>query len=306
MSKEVHLRKFKCVSCKREARVRILYPFCEACFLKHYERRVETVMRRYRLIEPQDKVLVAVSGGKDSLSCAHFLNRYREKVDFDVAVLHIDVGIVECTNERTERVVRSFCEQRGIEFYHLTFEDYLGVNPEILFRKSRRPQCSLCGMLKRYIMNRFARERGFNKVATGHCCDDIVRFFFKNWISRNFTWIMKLRPITESNHPKVITRIRPLFESLELENYTYAMINNINVAGCSRCSFFLRKDKWYDILRMIEKRDPYFKLNFVRGLHKIKWYNTDDQRVLNECIRCGEPTDKEICSVCVTKEVLNR
>lgn len=295
----------KCVSCKKPAEVKILYKFCRDCFITHYQRRVEKVVKKFNLIEPQDRVLIAVSGGKDSLSCADVLARLAKIIKFNLAVIHLDVGVNACTNIRTEAVVKTFCEERGIPFYFLSFREYLELpfDLEESLKFSRRPLCSSCGAIKRYILNKFAREKGFNKLATGHCADDIVRFFFKNWLSGNFDWISKFKPMTESNHPKVITRIRPLFETLEAENLAYTKFRGITVAGGSRCSYFLRKDKWTEILRSIDEKIPDFKLGLVRGLEKIE-IESSFQEPLRECKICGEPTNREICSICRFKEAL--
>jgi uncharacterized protein (TIGR00269 family) len=298
----------KCVACKGEAKVKFIYAFCKDCFIRHYERRVRRLINKFKLIQRGDRILVAVSGGKDSLSCAEVLVSLRPIYKFELAVLHIDVGIPACTNFRTEEVIRSFCKERDIEFHIIRFKDFLGLDESVdieeLFRKVRRPLCSTCGMLKRYLLNKFAREAGFNKIATGHCADDITKFFLKNWFSQNFDWIAKFKPLTPSSHPKIVSRIRPLFECLEVENLAYVKFKNITIAGCSRCSYFLRKDKWDKLLRFIDEKRPDFKLNIVRGLEYIK-IEVDGDRPLNECEICGEPTDRQICSVCTLKERLS-
>lgn len=291
----------KCISCRTDTKIKIVYPFCEDCFLKHYERKVERVIKRYKLIRKGDRILIAISGGKDSLSCAHVLSRLRARLSFQLGALHIDVGIQECTNERTERVVRSFCEERNIPFHFVKFDEYLKLDVDIKRISSHRPLCSTCGMFKRYIFNKFARENNYNKIATGHCADDIMRFFFKNWLAQQFDWIAKLKPYTPSNHPKVVPRIRPLFECLEKENLLYAKLNYIIIAGCSRCSYFLRKDKWNDLLKLIDEKRPDFKINFVRGLEVVN-LPVSDKCELRECQECGEPTDRAICAVCTLRK----
>lgn len=296
----------KCIACKKPAQVNILYKFCKDCFITHYQRRVERIVRKFNLIEEEDRILVAVSGGKDSLSCADLLIRLSKLVKFELGVIHLDVGVSACTNIRTEAVVREFCERRGVPFYFLSFREVLGFSYDLeeVFKRTRRPLCSSCGAIKRYALNKFARQNNFNKIATGHCADDIVRFFFKNWLSGHFDWISKFRPKTESNHPKVVTRIRPLFECLEVENLTYAKFREIPVAGGSKCSYFLRKDKWDQILRYIEEKKPGFKLGLVRGLEKVEISSPYREPPLRECKVCGEPTSKEVCSVCRIKESL--
>ncbi len=298
----------RCVACKKEAKVKFIYAFCESCFIRHYEKRVRKLINKFKLIQRGDKILVAVSGGKDSLSCAEILASLRSIYKFKLAVLHIDVGVSTCTDFRTEEVIRSFCKERDIDFYIIRFKDFLGVDESVdikeLFKKTRRPICSTCGMLKRYLLNKFAREAGFNKIATGHCADDITKFFFKNWFSQNFDWIAKFKPFTPSSHPKIISRIRPLFECLEMENLAYVKFKNITIAGYSQCSYFLKKDKWDRLLKFIDEKRPDFKLNIVRGLEYIK-IEVDKDRPLRECEICGEPTDRQVCSVCTFKERLS-
>lgn len=294
----------KCTSCKKEAEIKIIYPFCKECFIRHYEKRVKKLIKKFKLIREGDKILVAISGGKDSLSCAYILNKLKENFNFKLEALHIDVGIQKCTNVRTRNIVENFCREANIEFHFLKFQDILSINNiEDVLKKFKRPICSICGMLKRYIFNKFARENNFSKIATGHCADDITKFFFKNWFSQNFDWISKFKPLIPSQHPKIVTRIRPLFECLEIENLTYAKFNNLTIAGCSQCSFFLRKDKWDRLLKLIDSEKPDFKINLVRGLEIIE-FKIKESRLI-ECEICGEPTNQEICGVCKLKNLLN-
>ena len=291
----------KCASCKKPAQIKIAFaPFCESCFLKHYQNRVERLIKKFKLIEEKDKILVAVSGGKDSMSCAHVLSKLRQTFKFEMGVLHIDVGVSDCTNKDTENIIRDFCNEYKVPFYLLKIKEYLGLDIKEVSKKIRRPICSICGMVKRYALNKFARENGFNKIATGHCADDITLLFFKNWFSYYFDWIAKFKPIMPSNHPKIVTRIRPLFECLEEENLTYVKLNKIKIAGCSKYSYSVRKDKLKEILKLIDSKKPDFKINFVRALERVE-IKVKEPDSIKECIKCGEPTDKEICGVCRLK-----
>lgn len=298
----------KCISCKKPAEIKITQPFCSECFLKHYQRRVERTIKKFKLIQKNDKVLVAVSGGKDSLSCADVLHQ----LGFEIAVLHIDVGIKRCTNERSKQVVEKFCKERNIPFHFTSFEDFFDIEDiNKFFKVAKRPICATCGMLKRTLFNKFARENGFTKIATGHCADDIVKYFFKTMLAGDkdsILWLSKLKPITPSSHPKIVTRIRPLFEMLEIENLTYTKFRNIVVAGCTMCSYFQRKDKWTEILREIDKKIPDFKIKIARTLEKIEIVlpNIQKKEEIKECSICGEPTSQEICAVCKIKQRISK
>lgn len=297
----------KCISCKKPSEIKITQPFCSECFLKHYQRRVERTIKKFKLIEKDDRVLVAVSGGKDSLSCADVL----WQLGFDISVLHIDVGIKKCTNPRTKRVVEQFSKERKIPFYFTSFEEFFEIEDiDKFFKVAKRPICATCGMLKRSLFNKFARVNGFTKIATGHCADDVVKYFFKSMLSGDkdsIFWLSKLKPITLATHPKIVTRIRPLFEMLEIENLAYTKFRNITVAGCVMCSYYQRKDKWTESLRGIDKIIPDFKIKIARTLEKVNINleeASEQESEIRECRICGEPTSKEICAICKIKENL--
>jgi uncharacterized protein (TIGR00269 family) len=183
----------------------------------------------------------------------------------------------------------------------VTFKDYFGADVKEIAERKRRRECSVCATFKRSLMNRFARENGYNKLATGHCADDMTRFFFKNWFSGKYSWITKFKPTTPGNHPKVVTRIRPVFAMLEKENLLYAKVNDLTVCGCSRCSYFLRKDKWNDIFQLIDEKKPDFKIQFVQGLKEVNLQFNEPLRSFYECKTCGEPTDQDLCAACRLK-----
>jgi tRNA(Ile)-lysidine synthase TilS/MesJ len=297
----------RCIACKKPAEIKITQPFCSECFTKHYQRRVERTIKKFKLIEKKDKVLVAVSGGKDSLSCADVL----WQLGFDISVLHVDVGIKRCTNPRTKRVVEEFCKERKIPMYFTSFEKFFKIEDiNKFFKIAKRPICATCGMLKRALFNRFARENGFTKIATGHCADDIVKYFFKTMLSGDedsILWLSKLKPKTESSHPKIVARIRPLFEMLEVENLAYTKFRNIVVAGCVMCSYFQRKDKWTEILREVDKKIPDFKIKIAKTLERIQIIPSKIQKFkeeIKECSICREPTNQEVCAICKLKQKL--
>jgi tRNA-5-methyluridine54 2-sulfurtransferase len=98
----------RCVVCKKEAEIKILAPFCSQCFITHYQRRVERVIKRWQLISKNERILVCVSGGKDSLSCAEVLYQLKDRFQFELAVLHLDVNFSRCANERTKKLLKNF------------------------------------------------------------------------------------------------------------------------------------------------------------------------------------------------------
>ncbi|MGC8993379.1 MAG: ATP-binding protein [Candidatus Aenigmatarchaeota archaeon] len=290
----------RCIACKKKAVINIIAPFCEEHFIKNYENRIRKTINRFKLIEKNDRVLVAISGGKDSMALSYFLSKLRNEIDFVLEALFINIPF--CMKEENLKIVKEFCNKNNINLHVVTFEDY-GIDFKKLF-KLRRPICSTCGMIKRYIMNKFARENGFNKLATGHCSNDISLFFLKNLISQKFEWNAKLKPLIPSTHPKLISKIRPLFEVSEEENELYCKLNKIEFS--SFCSYAkieaLRKDKIKKILNESKKIIPDISIKISKSLEKI---NINYQENIRECKICGEPTSGEICGVCKLKQKIS-
>ncbi len=287
----------KCRACrKNKAEINLVMPLCNECFMKIYERRVKRVVKRFKLIEPGDRVLASLSGGKDSMAMLIALAKLRQEIDFELEAFYMDVGLQICTNPRTLSTVQELCKAFNVKLNVVKFDEVLPTKTLLVSRERKRPVCSICGLVKRRLMNIFAREHGFNKIATGHCADDIVRFFFKNWMSGQLAWVAKLKPLVPSTHAKLVAKIRPLYECLELENLHYVKLHGFKPAGCSQCSFFLRNDKWHNLLMEIEKKVPGFKLNFVKRLEELNLNMPNGS--LKECKICGEPTNLEICGYC--------
>ncbi|MCD6403218.1 MAG: adenine nucleotide alpha hydrolase family protein [Candidatus Aenigmarchaeota archaeon] len=284
----------RCSICKKNDAVIFIRRkgYCKECFIRIYERRVERLVKRFKLVEKGDRVMVAVSGGKDSLSAALILNKLKDKIGFEVELLFIDLGIPTFSNV-SKKSVEKFAKMAGLELHTIILKDYVGKSLVELKRGSR-PMCAVCGIVKRYIMNKYPKEHGFNKVATGHNADDMVEFFFTNWLSGNFEWISKLKPIIPSTHPKLLAKVRPLFECTEEENRAYAKLNELPIVQ-AKCPF-KPSHKWKKIVNEIERKVPNFKLNFVKSLERFP--EIEYESVLRECKICGEPSSSEVCSFC--------
>ena len=159
----------KCARCKATAVVALPSHhagFCEQCFLNFFTAQVEKGIRRLRLLERGDRVLVAISGGKDSLVLTHELSR----LGYDVTGLHVDLAIPG-SSEPARAAAENFCLKRGIP---LLVRETAPEGLAIPLVKARlgRPVCSVCGRIKRHYFNKAALDGGFPVLATGHNLDD--------------------------------------------------------------------------------------------------------------------------------------
>lgn len=282
----------KCRKCGKKAIVSLKtykISLCETCFPPFFERLVERDVKKYRIIRENERVLAAVSGGKDSvalLSALKALKDVSSNLNFHIEALHIDLGIGEYSR-RSSEVCRELCQELEIELNTVKLSEYGFTISDV----STRKVCSVCGNAKRYIFNRFARENGFDVIATGHNADDILANFFKNWLAGNRWWIEKQSPRTEG-FDRVVTRIRPLFLRTEKENAIYVLTKQLPFLAdeCPNAP----QDRWKEIIYEIEAKVPGFKQNFVRNMFKEK----KEVSEFRYCSVCGEVSTSEICQFC--------
>ncbi len=262
---------------------------CAECYPEFYEKLVKKTLTKYRMVRKGDKIALAVSGGKDSMAMADVMKTLSTKMDFEVITMHIDLGISDYSR-KSVKAVREFDPDAVI----VSLNDVAGFGIENMKGKA----CSACGKVKRYLMNRTAREYGAEKLATGHTADDISVFFIKNWLSGNFQWSDKLLPVTEGFHEKILTRIRPLYERTERENALYVLARGLEfvIDECPLSPI----DEWKDILYEVERRKPGFKQNFVRGI--VRFSNRKEEEWNVElCPECGEISSGGLCGFCRLK-----
>ncbi|RKZ01323.1 MAG: hypothetical protein DRQ04_05025, partial [Candidatus Hydrothermota bacterium] len=149
----------KCKICGKRAVIKLRQhnlALCEEHFIERFRREVERTIRKYGMFDRGQSVLVAVSGGKDSLSLLHVL----KSLDYEVTGFFIDLGI-EGISEKARAKVEELASRLDVELVILSLKEKYGESlPEIAKRRPRHRICSLCGMIKRYLMNKTAYDLG--------------------------------------------------------------------------------------------------------------------------------------------------
>ena len=259
---------------------------CDECYPKFYINLVKRSIKRYGILKSSEKVLVCVSGGKDSAAMAYALNELK----YDIELLHIDLGIGNYS-KKSLRAVEELAQTLDLKLNVVKLKEYGFTIDDV----ERRKVCSACGIVKRYIMNRFARKRFFDVIATAHTCEDIILFFIKNMLSGNIEYISKLKPRIEGLN-KFVAKAKPLFERTENENATLVLTLNLpfTPVECPHAP----NDVWKEIIYEIEDRRRGFKQNFVRGIVKIAKEIKMEKWEFRHCKICGEISNSEICSFC--------
>lgn len=298
----VSAKHVKCNRCGRDAVVRVPYAklnLCSEHFLEYVENRVIKMSEHYGMFRGVKKVLVALSGGKDSLSLARIL--YKRRVDLgleEIYGLHINLGLGEYS-ETSKEVVENLCDQLGLKCVFLELRKLLGHGLPDLVASSKRPACSLCGLMKRYLINVVAVELGVDAVALGHHLDDLLVFALKNILTQHDLSHLKLAPIARGIPGLLATRLKVLYEVYEDDLKLYADLSGIRYVQVS-CPF-----KYVDtvhavvrdMLDKLEGSSPGFKISLIRRLTKM-FKAEEPPQGISQCKHCGMPSSGLVCSVC--------
>lgn len=296
----------KCSRCKAIAQVALPSHhggFCPECFQLFFARQVEQAIHKQRMFTKDDKVLVALSGGKDSL--ALFMELVRQ--GYDVTGLHIDLGIPGSSGPARAKV-EAFCEKIGGRLKVLEMEQE-GLPIPLVREKVRRPICSMCGKIKRYFFNKVAVDEGYYALCTGHNLDDEVGRLFANTLRWDVSYLSDQGPALPAAGG-FASKCRPLYRLTEFETAAYCFFNGIDhhVSACpysKGASFTVRKE----LMNMLESNSPGSKRAFYEGFLKqgrpaFAAVEKEGGQTLAPCLRCGYPTSAEICGVCRVREML--
>jgi len=281
---------------------------CRSCFLRYFERKVRKTIRVFKLLGKEEKIIVGVSGGKDSLTVLNILHSIAEKQrKWDVIALAIDEGIKGYRNSCL-RDARAFCKTKGIVLYVYSFKGEFGYSLDEMVKKLKMKPCSICGVLRRHLLNTKARELGATKLATGHNLDDEAQSIIMNQFRRNIETSARLGPVTGViKEKKFIRRVKPLYLMTEKEVMAYAFLKGIS-GRFVECPYAYDsyRGEVRDMLNEFEAKHSGTKNSIVQSFLEIlpllkKHYKT--RAKLKFCRICGEPCSGEICKAC---EILGR
>lgn len=283
---------------------------CKDCFIESIEKKVKQTIKKENFIKKGDKVLVALSGGKDSVVTLEILNSYVKRHIIELCAVTIDEGIAGYREEGVE-IAKAHAERLGIPHKVVSFKDCFGIDlDEIMKKENHRGSCTYCGVFRRWIINRAAREFGATKIATGHNLDDETQAILMNYLEGNTENLAKIGPKTESNSDLFTVKIKPLREIPEKEIGLYALAKglDIHLAGCPYAQESFRMEI-SNILNELVKEHPTIKYSTLRGFDKIRPAIRSEMShdyKFDRCERCGEPSSNRLCRACTFLEELGK
>jgi len=280
---------------------------CKGCFVKSIESKVRATIAKYGMFEFNDRIAVAVSGGKDSVSLLHILSKIeRDYPNASLVAVSADEGIAGYRDEALKIALEN-CRKLGLEHHIISFKELYGFTLDEIVEKLRNKgegeltPCAYCGVLRRKALNIIARKVDADKLATAHTLDDEVQTILLNMLHGDPYRIAREKPVTDETHPKLVVRVKPFCEIPEKETALYAYIKKIKFQStpCPYAPEALRNDVRVFLNRMEEKHAG-IKYTIFKAAEKLRpaIEKAEKTEALRECSECGEPTAQIVCKAC--------
>ena len=281
-------------------------------FLEYFEKKVRKTIRVHKLIDKSEKILVACSGGKDSTVALYLMNKIVKNRNIIVEAMHVDQSIGEYS--RINRAnIEKFCEEQGIKLHITSFREFFGmaqcyIKSALHDKGINWKSCSICGVLRRYILNKYTRDLKATKIVTGHNLDDEAQNVLMNIFNNRMDLLARLGPKTGVNDFEgFVPRIKPLYMCKEEEVKLYSELMKFPVqyesCPCRTDSYRLLILKMLDsfetsntgtksgIVKSYLELSPIMKKAFSKGEVKV-------------CKICGEPSAGNECQACKILKII--
>jgi tRNA-5-methyluridine54 2-sulfurtransferase len=271
--------------------------FCRECFLHFFREQVKRAIERDKMLDIADRVLIAVSGGKDSLALWDVLI----DMGYDTTGFHIVLWTGEEYAPGSLDHCRRFADERGAKIEVCDIKEETGFAIPDLPRVTGRPTCGACGLAKRHLIGKAASDLGYDVVAIGHNLDDEAAVLLGNVLRWDEDYLGRQSPVLDGERG-FVKKVKPLHRLSERETAAYAFLRGIDyqveecplVAGNTQL-------RYKQALDLLESTSPGTKAAFYQGfMDKGRdRYRADAPDVdLHPCATCGQPTPAEVCAYC--------
>jgi tRNA-5-methyluridine54 2-sulfurtransferase len=280
----------------------------DKAFIKKFETNVANTIKKYKLANKKEKVIVACSGGKDSTAVLYMMH----KLGYNIEGLIVDLFIGKWSEDNRDNI-NGFCKKLGIKLHVISMREMFGSSicyiRSNIQTKINLKNCAICGVIKRWLLNKESRVRKAKKVATGHNLDDQAETLLMNMIKGNVKLSLGQTPLSGViKDKKLVPRIKPLFFLTNAEVRRYSELMNFPVLydPCP-CSLTAFRRKVRNSIKKLEKDYPNIKVKMVEGfLKNIKELRKNNKQIgkIRYCKICKEPSRNEVCKTCELIKIL--
>jgi uncharacterized protein (TIGR00269 family) len=270
--------------------------FCSEHFLRYCRQQAERAIADFEMLRPDDRILIAVSGGKDSLALWDLLI----ELGYNADGLYVGLGIDDYSDV-AHGYVKAFVEERSLNLITVDLRLRYGFDVPTAADSTRRVPCSACGLSKRHIFDKAAIDGRYDAVVTGHNLDDEAAVLYGNVLRWQVDYLGRQRPVLEARagFPR---KAKPLVRLTERETAAYCVLRGIDyqVEECPMAAGN-RHLAFKEVLNRLEEQSPGSKTEFYFGFLKRaadRFDHREDDGPLRRCTRCGSPTDSDVCAFC--------
>ena len=263
---------------------------CGPCYLRFFERRVRRALEKHDMLREGDRLVLAVSGGKDSTALLYALRRLGVVMGFELTALHFHLNMGDYSDRNLE-VVEEQARRLRVSLEVSRLAD-LGLRVQ---RVKGWHSCAVCGAIKRSLLNREARRMGATVVATAHTLEDVLLFTFKNLLSRKF---YVPQPVLAASGD-LVRKIKPLMYIPERLNLAYCQLREAPVYEEKCPEWTPRGHSLKEVFEHMEEVMPSSKLQLLLSLQEVlRAEEAQPSTPRTACARCGEPTSQPLCALC--------
>ena len=259
--------------------------------------QTERNIYKYKMFTKEERVLVAVSGGKDSLALWHVLNR----LGYKTGGLYIHLGIYDEDDYSTksQKLAENFASQHALTLHIVDIKSHYGKTiPEFSEsnKRGKSKPCSVCGLIKRHTMNEIASKYDYDVLVTGHNLDDEVAVLFSNVISWQVDFLRRQAPFIPAKEG-LLPKAKPFCRFYERETAAYSILENIEYIE-EECPFSIGSTTIHNkqLLNELEHNRAGSKLAFYLKFLKAKnalFPELKESHYVDQlfpCPTCGQPT----------------
>ncbi len=291
----------KCSRCRGPARHRLPAHnarFCDQCLEVFLQRQVAKAIKQFRMLRPGQEVVAAVSGGKDSL----VLWKVLLDLGYQVRALHLDLELGDFSRGSLD-ACQAMARRLGEPLMVRNVRELLGASVDQIVAANRREFCSVCGTLKRHLINRICAELDVDTVASGHHLDDEAGRLLGNLMRGHQQYLDNQWPVLEglrlNGRIGLARKVKPLCRlgGEEIQAYALSLDLPFLEGRCPR-SKGATLPYYQQAVRYLERKMPGTRRDFYLGFLRRKGGPPPPPEPAGTCNRCGAPTYVELCTTC--------
>ncbi|MFB6158748.1 MAG: TIGR00269 family protein [Candidatus Nanohalobium sp.] len=296
-----------CSICGEEAVVSREYEgrsLCRKHFSIDVNRTVKQTIREGDMVESGDTIAVGLSGGKDSaVLLEQLVDIFGERPDIEIVGVAVHEGIDEYRDESIS-AAEKLCDELGVKLEVGRYSDYYDLKMDDVADAGEKGNCTYCGIFRRDLLNRLAREVDADKIAIGHNLDDEAQAIMMNHIKGDMKRLARIGPKDDpADHELFVERIKPLRDVMEKEVALYSRLHDLGVIDrCPHVQESTLRPMVKSFLNKLESRMPGIKYSIVSQGREISDLVEEEidwsDKEIETCERCGEPCSGGLCRKC--------